>query len=490
MAHEANSIPGKTISTDIASRLDNLEWSRWHWMVVIALGVTWILDGLQVTLAGAVAGILRRPDALGLTEGQIGMAATFYLAGAVTGALVFGYATDRWGRKKLFYITLCTYLLATALTACAWNFPSYAFFQFVIGSGIGGEYAAINSAIDELIPAKVRGQVDLIINSTYWIGAIIGAAATIYLLNPESLPVWLGWRLAFIVGAVLGLAVLAIRHWVPESPRWLTIHGRVEEADAVMTSVEDAIKKHHPERVLKTDHEMLHILTRDHTAWGEIWNAIFHVHRKRSILCLALMSAQAFFYNAIFFTYSLVMIKFYEVQPHLVSWYILPFAAGNVFGPLILGRLFDSIGRRWMITGTYVLSGIFLALTAWLFKIGALDATTQCACWTIIFFVASAAASSAYLTVSEIFPLEMRAIAIAIFYAVGTLVGGVAAPAIFASLIESGSRDLVAIGYVGGGLLMIAAGIVEAFLGVDAEGKSLESITAPLSAVAVSKASD
>ncbi len=483
MEPDKQAISGRTIATDIPSRLDRLKWSRWHWLIVIALGVTWILDGLQVTLAGAVGGMLRRPEALGLTESQVGMAATFYLAGAVVGALVFGYATDRWGRKKLFYITLSVYLLATGLTACAWNFSSYAFFQFVTGSGIGGEYAAINSAIDELIPPSVRGQVDLIINSTYWIGAMIGAAATIYLLNPESLPVWLGWRLAFAIGAVLGLFVLAIRHWVPESPRWLAIHGRTEEAEKVMSEIEAYISHHHPERLPETNHEVLHILTRSHTAWSEIWQAISKVHLKRSILCLALMGSQAFFYNAIFFTYGLVMIRFYKIEPHQVSWYILPFAVGNVFGPLVLGRFFDTLGRRTMITATYILSGVLLAVTAWLFKIGALDANTQCLAWTIIFFVASAAASSAYLTVSEIFPLEMRAIAIAIFYALGTLVGGVAAPAIFASLIESGSRDAVSWGYLGGAAVMIIAGVVEAFLGVDAEQKSLESITAPLSSL-------
>lgn len=486
MSQETTSLGGRTIATNIPSRLDRLQWSRWHWLVVVALGVTWILDGLQVTLAGAVGGILRRPEALGMSESQIGMAATCYLAGAVFGALIFGYATDRWGRKKLFYITLAVYLVATALTACAWNFPSYAVFQFVTGSGIGGEYAAINSAIDELIPPSVRGQVDLIINSTYWVGAMIGAAATIYLLNPESLPAWLGWRLAFIIGAVLGLFVLAIRHWVPESPRWLVIHGRVEEAEKIMSGIEDYISRHHPERLPETNHEVMHILSRSHTAWSEIWNAIVNVHRKRSILCLALMSSQAFFYNAIFFTYALVMIRFYKVEPHHVSWYILPFAFGNVFGPIVLGHFFDTIGRRKMITATYVVSGLLLALTAWLFSIGALNATTQCIAWTLIFFVASAAASSAYLTVSEIFPLEMRAIAIAIFYAIGTLVGGVAAPAIFASLIESGSRIAVSQGYLVGAFFMIAAGIVEAFLGVDAEQKSLETITAPLSSISES----
>lgn len=471
------------IATDIPSRLDRLQWSRWHWLVVVALGVTWILDGLQVTLAGAVGGMLRRPEALGMTESQVGLAATVYLLGAVFGAIVFGYATDRWGRKKLFYITLSVYLIATALTACSWNFASYAFFQFVTGSGIGGEYAAINSAIDELIPASVRGRVDIIINATYWVGAIIGAVTTLYFLNPEHLPVWLGWRLAFVTGAILGLFVLAIRHWVPESPRWLSIHGRVEEANKIMTEIEDYISRHHPERLPETDHELIYIRARNHTAWSEIWNAIINVYKTRSILCLVLMSSQAFFYNAIFFTYALVLIRFYNVEPHNVSWYILPFAFGNVLGPLLLGKLFDTLGRRLMIALTYIVSGILLALTAWLFALGVLDSNTQCLAWSAIFFVASAAASSAYLTVSELFPLEMRAIAIAIFYAIGTLIGGVGAPAIFASLIETGSKSMLTFGYYGGATMMVIAGLVEIALGVDAEQKSLESITSPLSSL-------
>ncbi len=481
--HTPERVAGRIVISDIPSRLDRLTWSRWHWLVVIALGITWILDGLQVTLAGSVAGMLRSAQTLALTEGQIGLAATAYLAGAVIGAIAFGYATDRFGRKKLFYVTLSVYLIGTALTAFSWNFASYAFFQFITGTGIGGEYAAINSAIDELIPARVRGRVDLIVNSTYWLGALLGSAATLLFLNPKYVPVWLGWRLAFGLGACLGLIVLYVRHWVPESPRWLTIHGRVEEAEKVMSGIEDFVSRHHSESLPETNHQVINIRTRTHTPWSEILETIIRTHRVRSLLSLILMSAQAFLYNGIFFTYALVMIRFYHVLPYRVSWYILPFAAGNILGPVLLGRLFDVVGRRVMITTSYVLSGVLLAGAAWLFDLGVLSAATQCLAWTAIFFVASAAASSAYLTVSEIFPLEIRAMAIAVFYAVGTAVGGVAAPAIFARLIEGGSRGALALGYFAGAIFMITAGAFEWWRGVDAEQKSLETITAPLSAI-------
>ncbi len=472
---------GAVIETEIPSRMDRLPWSRWHWLVVIALGVTWVLDGLQVTLASAVGAVLRNPEALGLTEGQVGNGATCYLTGAVLGALVFGYATDRFGRKKLFYMTLIVYLVGTLLTAFAVNFQTYAICQAITGAGIGGEYAAINSAIDELIPARVRGQVDLIINSTYWIGAMLGAGATVVLLNPKLLPVHLGWRLAFGIGASLGLIVLYFRHWVPESPRWLMIHGRAQEAEKIVSDIEQSITNHHPEALPPFEHKKIRIHPRTHTPLGEVWNSIINENRSRAFLGLSLMSAQAFFYNAIFFTYSLVLVKYYNVPPHSVSWYILPFAFGNALGPMVLGHLFDTVGRKPMIVITYGASGTLLAVSAWLFNAGILDANTQSLAWTLIFFIASSAASSAYLTVSEIFPLEIRALAIAIFYAVGTLVGGVFAPTIFANLIASNIRIELVWGYLGGAVLMIYAAIVEQFLGVKAERQSLESISAPLS---------
>ncbi|MDR3612742.1 MAG: MFS transporter [Candidatus Obscuribacterales bacterium] len=468
------------IETDIPARMDRLPWSRWHWLVVVALGITWVLDGLQVTLGGAIGATLQNSQALGLTPAQVGMGASCYLAGGVLGALGFGYSTDRFGRKKLFYITLIVYLTAVALTAFAWNFASYAFFLALTGAGIGGEYAAINSAIDELIPARVRGRVDLIVNSTYWLGSALGAGATLILLNPQYFPIWLGWRVAFGIGALLGLIVLYFRHWVPESPRWLMIHGHYEEAEKIVKQIEDDIAAKTGQPLPEITEDKIRIRQRGATPLKEIWNSIAHEHRMRSFLALALMTAQAFFYNAIFFTYGLVLVQFYGVPPQSVSGYILPFALGNLLGPVLLGHLFDTIGRKPMIVGTYALSGILLALTAFLFRAGVLNADTQSWCWTIIFFIASAAASAAYLTVSEIFPLEIRGLAIALFYATGTLVGGVFAPWIFASLIQTGSRATLSWGYFAGAILMIGAAIVEAYIGVAAERKSLESITAPL----------
>ncbi|HMC32342.1 MAG TPA: MFS transporter, partial [Candidatus Angelobacter sp.] len=465
------------IESDIPARLDRLPWSRWHWLVVIALGITWVLDGLEVTLAGAVAGVLERTDTLALSDAQVGASATFYLLGAVMGALVFGYATDRLGRKKLFTITLLLYLTATALTALSWNFASYALFRALTGAGIGGEYSAINSAIDELIPARVRGRVDLIINGSFWIGAAIGAAATIGLLDSGIVPLNIGWRLVFGIGAVLGLIIIYLRHAIPESPRWLMIHGREPEAEKIITEIERRVTQR--KGSLPPAQGKILIRPRTHTPLPEIWQAIVHQHRRRSLLGLALMTSQAFFYNAIFFTYGLVLIRFYALPAQKVGLYLFPFALGNFVGPLVLGRFFDVIGRRQMITLTYALSGALLAVSGWMFQQGWLTAQTQAIAWTIIFFVASAAASSAYLTVSEIFPLEVRGLAIAIFYASGTLAGGVAAPFIFGLLIQTGSRTALFYGYLAGAALMIGAGAVEAWIGVKAERAPLEEITAP-----------
>ena len=471
---------GEWIETHIPARLDRLPWNRWHSLIVFALGATWILDGLEVTLAGALSGILTRPETLGLSDSQVGASATFYLAGAVLGALGFGYGTDRLGRKKLFFITVAVYLTATGLTAFSWDFASYAFFRALTGAGIGGEYAAINSAIDELIPARVRGRVALFINGSYWIGAAVGSAATAVLLDPRFLPMWLGWRFVFAFGAVLGLVVVFFRRWIPESPRWLMIHGRPEEAEAIVAEVERGMEGH---AALAVPHAtpMTRIRMRTHTPWREIWQAIVHDHRRRSVLGFVLMVAQAFFYNAIFFTYALVLMRFYGVPAERVGTYLLPFALGNVLGPLLIGHLFDTVGRKPMIVITYALSGVLLAMTGWLFREGMLTAQTQTLAWTVIFFVASAAASSAYLTVSEVFPLEIRALAIAIFYSIGTFAGGVFAPLIFGALIGTGSRDAVFGGYIFGAALMLIAAAVESWIGVKAERQSLESIAMPLS---------
>ena len=491
---------GQWIESHVPARLDRLPWSRWHWLIVVSLGATWILDGLEVTLAGSLAGTLTHREALGLSDAQVGASATFYLVGAVIGALLFGYGTDRLGRKRLFFITVAVYLVATALTAFSWSFASYAFFRALTGAGIGGEYAAINSAIDELIPARVRGRVDLMINGSYWIGAALGSAATIVLLDPRWLPVWLGWRLAFGIGAILGLVVIFFRRWIPESPRWLMIHGRNAEAEKIVDEVERGIGlRQWSNGVMECwpgsqspispplHHSILpaqpptRVRTRTHTPWREIWRTIVHDHRRRSVLGFVLMLTQAFFYNAIFFTYGLVLMRFYNVPSQNVGLYLLPFALGNVLGPLVIGHLFDTIGRKPMITATYAIAGVLLAFTGWLFHADLLTAQTQTLAWTLIFFVASAAASSAYLTVSEIFPLEVRALAIAIFYAFGTLAGGVGAPILFGWIIGTGSKTALFVGYLVGAALMILGAVVEAWIGVPAERRSLESVAAPLS---------
>src|SRR5204863_2639423 len=309
-----------------------------------------ILDGLEVTLAGSLGGILTRHETLGLTDTEVGATATCYLAGAVIGALLFGYGTDRFGRKKLFFITVAVYLIGTALSAFSWNFASYAFFRALTGAGIGGEYAAINSAIDELIPARVRGRVDLMINGSYWIGAALGSGATVIVLDPNRFPISLGWRFAFAIGATLGLAVIFFRRWIPESPRWLMIHGRNAEAEQIVDEVERTIAA---KALPPHDDPVTRIRTRTHTPWSEIWQTIVHDHRRRSVLGFVLMLTQAFFYNAIFFTYGLVLMRFYDVPSENVGLYLLPFAFGNLFGPFVIGRLFDTIGRKPMITATY-----------------------------------------------------------------------------------------------------------------------------------------
>ena len=469
---------GATFQTDVPNRLDRLPWSRWHWLIVTGLGITWVLDGLEVTLAGAVGGVLKQ--SLHMSDAEVGTSATFYLIGAVLGALGFGYATDRLGRKKLFTVTLLVYLIATACSALAWNFWSFAFFRFVTGTGIGGEYAAINSAIDELIPARVRGHVDLIINATYWVGAALGALTTILLLNMQVLPPTKGWRFAFLLGACLGVVIIFIRHFVPESPRWLMTHGEEEEAERIVAAVEAEVTRENKHALPPIKGKPLNITVRHHTPWKEIWNAMVHTHGQRSLLGLSLMIAQAFFYNAIFFTYALLLIKFYNVPAQRVGFYLLPFSLGNFLGPLCIGKLFDTIGRKPMIVLTYGLSGVLLAITGWMFQHDLLTGITQTLCWTVIFFIASCAASSAYLTVSEIFPLEIRAMAISIFYAAGTLAGGVAAPALFGVLIGSGSRTHVFYGYLVGSALMLVGAATECKLGVKAEGQSLEEISAPL----------
>jgi MFS family permease len=469
-----------TIETDIPARLDRLPWSRWHWRVVIALGITWILDGLEVTIVGALGSVLQEPGTLGLSARDVGWSATAYIAGAISGALFFGYLTDRLGRKKLFLVTLGVYLAATALTATAWSFWSFAFFRALTGFGIGGECAAMNSAIDELLPARVRGFCDIALNGSYWIGAALGALASVVLLDPRVLGHQLGWRVAFGMGAVLGGSILIVRRLLPESPRWLLVHGRPDEAEREVRQIEADVMRATGLTSLPPPAGKARIEVRPHTSFLDVARILGGPYLRRTLLGLGLMISQAFFYNAIFFTYALILSTFYGVPAEHIGYYILPFAVGNFLGPLTIGRLFDSIGRRRMIASTYAISAVLLLITGWLFARGVLSAVSQTVLWSVIFFVASAAASSAYLTVSEVFPLEIRAMAIAVFYAVGTGVGGLAAPALFGALIETHSRMSVFAGYAFGAVLMLGGAAVAWFLGVDAERRSLEEIALPL----------
>lgn len=470
------------VETDLPARLDRLPWGRFHVLIVVALGVTWLLDGLEVTLGSAVASALKTSPMLHFDNTEVGLAGSAYIAGAVCGALGFGWLTDRLGRRKLFFITLTVYLLATAATAFSWSFASFVVFRALTGAGIGGEYAAINSTIQEFTPARVRGWTDLGINGTFWVGAAIGATGSLVVLEPHLLPPDWGWRVCFFIGAVLALIILPMRTWIPESPRWLLTHGEHDEARSIVESIEARFRK--AGHVLgEPAGKPLRLRERSHTPLAEVLRAIFVQHRRRAVVGLSLMTAQAFFYNAIFFTYALVLTDFYHVPGGDVGLYLLPFALGNFLGPLVLGRLFDVLGRRKMIAATYAISGLLLTGSGYLFAHGLLSVTTQTIAWMVIFFFASAAASSAYLTVSESFPLEIRALAIAVFYAFGTALGGIVGPVFFGHLIDTHQRGEVLTGYLVGSALMLGAALVAAIWGVDAERKSLEHVAAPLSAV-------
>ena len=476
------SVEEKTIETRVPARLDALRWGRFHTLVIAALGITWILDGLEVTFAGLISGALKHDKALHFTDTQIGVGNSFYLVGAVVGALAFGWATDRLGRRKLFFVTLGLYLVATAATAFSWDLVSYALFRCLTGAGIGGEYSAVNSTIQEFIPARFRGRTDLAINGSFWIGGAIGALASLVFLDPLIVPARYGWRAVFFVGAILSIGIIFLRTFIPESPRWLAIHGREREAEAVMGDIEKLMKEHGgvvpPPDTLKA----MTIHARDHTPLPIVFKTIFVKHRDRAIVGLALMSAQAFFYNAIFFTFSQVLEAYYEVRIQNVGWYMLPFAIGNALGPLILGPLFDTFGRKPMIAFTYAISGVLLIVTGLLFALGLLTSAQQVIAWSVIFFFASSAAGAAYLTVSEVFPVEIRALAIAIFYAFGTGIGGIVAPLAFSWLIGTDSRWALFGGYVFAAALMLGAATLQAIWGVAAEGKSLEEVSEPLSA--------
>jgi MFS family permease len=469
------------ITTDIPARMDRLPWVRWHWLIVVGLGTVWILDGLEVTIVGSLSDVLKDPnDGLGLTSAQIGQAGAIYVAGACLGALFFGQLTDRFGRKKLFIITLGVYLTGTVLTAFSMNPTWYFACRAITGAGIGGEYAAINSAIDELIPAKYRGRVDIAINGSFWVGAAAGAMLTVPLTNGTVNPAF-GWRGAFALGAVLAFAVLLVRRNVPESPRWLFIHGRQDEGERIVRDIELTVHDESGEP-LPSVSETITIRQRHTISLPEIAKTVFTTYPRRTVLCFSLFIGQAFLYNAFFFTFGDALGTFLGVET--VGWYIAAFAVSNFVGAMALSKLFDTVGRVRMISATYIISGVLLGIAG--FFLGSFNAITLTAAGMVIFFFASAGASAAYLTASEVFPMETRAMCIAFFYAIGTAVGGIAGPLYFGSLIDNAtaSKDIAGIapGYYVGAALMVAGGIVAIFLGVHAEQKSLESIAKPLTA--------
>jgi MFS family permease len=456
--------------------------------VIVALGAVWILDGLEVTIVGTIAAQLEKSGTLALSPSQLGLAGSIYVAGAVIGALFFGYLTDRFGRKKLFMITLLVYLVATTSTAFSHSFLEFAIARFFTGAGIGGEYSAINSAIDELIPARVRGWVDLAINGSFWIGTAAGAAASLVLLNPAYFAIDTGWRVGFGIGAVLAVGVLLVRQFVPESPRWLMTHGRAKQADQVVSDIEEHVEDSNG--ALPDPEGTIEVRQRETIGFGPVIKAVFGQYKRRSLLGFMLMASQAFFYNAIFFTYALVLSNFYHVSASSIGYYILPFALGNFLGPVLLGRLFDVVGRKTMIASTYILAGSGLILVGYLFQRDVVSATQLTIGWSVIFFFASAGASAAYLTVSEVFPMETRAMAIAFFYAIATGVGGIIGPALYGHTIASGNRTTVFYGYLLGAVLMILGGLTEIWLGVNAEQRQLEDVAEPLTATSSSGASD
>jgi MFS family permease len=470
-----------TITTRIPARLDRLPWSRFHWRVVIGLGGVWILDGLEVTMVGNVSSRLtEKGSGIGLTPADIGMAAAFYIAGACLGALFFGHLTDRFGRRNLFILTLAVYLTATVATAFAFA-PWYFFIaRFFTGSGIGGEYAAINSAIDELIPARVRGRVDLLINGTYWLGSAAGAAGALVLLDTSNFPADIGWRLAFGIGAIFGIFVLLVRRDVPESPRWLFIHGRDQEAERIVGEIEGDVHRQTGQPLPEPQGRPLKVLQRETISFLEIARVAFTLYPKRAILGVALFIGQAFLYNGVTFNLGTLLSGFYGVDAATVPLFYILWALSNFFGPLVLGRFFDTVGRKPMITLSYVGSAVVAVVLAVLFV------TRSGGVWTFIvvlamtFFLASAGASAAYLTVSEIFPMETRALAIAFFYAVGTAIGGISGPLIFGQLIDSGQRGQVMWSFLIGAAVMGVAGLVELWLGVAAEQRPLEELALPL----------
>ena len=470
-----------TITTQVPARMDRLPWSKFHWRVVIGLGSVWILDGLEVTMVGSVAARLTEEGSgINLDSGQIGIAAAIYIVGACLGALFFGQLTDRFGRKKLFMLTLMVYLVATVATA--FSFAPWYFYlaRFFTGAGIGGEYAAINSAIDELIPARVRGRVDLTINGSYWVGAAAGALGAVLLLDTDIFAADLGWRVAFALGALLGLAVLLVRRHVPESPRWLFIHGREDEAERIVNEIEEMVRAETGQDELEEPSDALTIRQRTHIPFTEIAKVAFQKYPRRAVLGLALFVGQAFLYNGVTFNLGTLLSTFYGVASGVVPVFIAIWALSNFLGPVTLGRLFDTVGRKPMISGTYLGSSVVAVVLGITLMSGSTNQWLFLGILVVCFFLASSGASAAYLTVSEIFPMETRALAISFFYAVGTAVGGITGPLLFGQLINSEDRGLVGLAFFIGAGVMALGGITEIFLGVKAEGATLEDLAQPL----------
>ncbi|HET9122498.1 MAG TPA: MFS transporter [Acidiferrobacteraceae bacterium] len=458
---------------EVGRRLDRLPWSAFHRRVLLALGITWVLDGLEVTLVGSLAGALAASPALRLSPAGQGFAASAYVLGAVLGSLIFGYLADRFGRKRLFSVTLGLYVLGTLASSVSWSPASFLVFRALTGTGIGGEYSAINSAIQELMGPTYRGRTDIIVNGSFWLGAALGAAASVLFLKPGLLPPDVGWRLALGAGGLLGLVILRLRRHIPESPRWLVLHGRIPEAVAVVGAIEHEVQ-YRLGRPLPPPQSAGAPVRR--ISFADAARLMLSRYQRRALLGFTLMASQAFLYNAFFFTYGSVLLRFYHTAVGGIGWYLLPFALSNWLGAVLLARLFDTWGRRRMITATYVLSGLLMLVVSTLFREHLLTAISQTAAWAVLFFFASAAASSAYLTVSEIFPLPVRATAIALFYTMGTAVGGIFGPAVFGGLIESGSRSALFWGYALAAALMLLAGLAEWCLGIAAEGRPLEQV--------------
>ncbi|WP_344778277.1 MFS transporter [Gryllotalpicola kribbensis] len=470
-----------TVRSLIPARLDRLPWTRFHWSIVVGLGVAWILDGLEIQIVAANG----YADTLHLSATQVGLVGTTYLVGQVVGSLYFGWLSDRLGRRRLFILTLAIYLIGSGVAGFAFSLWFLLIFRFIAGAGIGGEYAAINSAIDELIPSHYRGRVDIAINGTYWAGAALGAAASIPLFNPDVISQDWGWRIGFWIGPVLGLFIIYLRRHIPESPRWLITHGRAEQAERTIDEIEQRVESTGGRLERVDDSAAIELKPIEYVPFRTIVGVLFRKYPKRTLTAAAMMITQSFLYNAIFFTYALVLQNFYDIPRDHTPYFLFPFAAGNLIGPLVLGHLFDTIGRRKMIFATYGLSGLVLLVSAFFFHAGALTATTQTIFWCVAFFFASAGASSAYLTVSETFPLELRAQAISYFFSLAQIFGSIA-PALYGALIGDGSqRGPLTIGYIIGAVIMILGGVIAIIFGTDAERKSLETVSEPLSLVGV-----